>query len=306
VKKHSQRYCIIIKRIQQIFILIIIFNFLFIINQTVSSNPVENSIIYVSNSDFGNFSTIQEAIDATEPYDTIYVFNGTYSENIVIDKTINLIGENKTTTIIDGRSTGNVIKVNAEDVVIQEFTIQHSGLIFPNAGINLSSDYNVIQGNILMNNYYGMTLYDSSNNSIKGNTIRNNDHCGIYMSKSSNNTITNNTIQNHNFNGIGIYDSSDENNIENNSLNNNDFCGINIRISSNNNIKNNNISDNNIGIHIPQSRNTVENNILLNNRVDLEKELIPSGTELYLIILIVVIISIFGIVFYIRFRKKPQ
>jgi len=304
MKKRSHSYFIGIKCFKQILILIIIFNFLFSINQTLSSESVENSIIFVSDLGLGNFTTIQEAIDAAESGDTIYVFNGTYFENVVIDKSIDLIGENKTNTIINGRGAGNVIKINAENVIIQGFSIQHSGLIFPNAGINLSSNNNVIEDNILMNNFYGMTLYVSSENTIRRNIIKNNDHCGIYMSKSSNNTITNNTIQYHNYNGIGIYDSSDSNTIQKNSLNNNDFCGINIRISSNNNIKNNNISDNNIGVHIPQSKNTVEDNILSNNRIDIDKEILPSGLESYLIIAIVVIIVLIGFIFYVKMRKK--
>ena len=267
-------------------IFMILFSFSIIINQIGSCLSIEESILYVSSSGGENFSTIQDGIDTAHSGDTIFVYNGTYSENIVIDKKVTLLGENRNTTIIDGRESGNAIKINADHVTIQGFTIRHSGLIFPNAGINCSSDYNIIAENLLINNFYGITLYHSLNNTITENTLQNNDHCGIYLSRSSHNTIIDNTIQYHPYNGIGIYDSSDNNTIRSNNLTNNDYCGINIRISSNNTIVKNTITDNNIGIHVPSTENIISGNVFSNNKnnVEQEQELITSGFEILLVI----------------------
>jgi parallel beta-helix repeat protein len=264
------------------------------------SEENNGTTIYVSISGTGNYTTIQEGIYAASSGDTIYVYNGTYYENIVIDKLIFLLGENKNTTIIDGRVAGNTIKVNADNVVIKDFTIQHSGLIYPNSGINLSSNFNIIEGNLITDNFYGMTLYFSSENIIKGNTIQNDDHCGIYLSRSSNNTIVNNTIKNHQYNGIGIYYNSDNNLILGNNFNNNGFCGVNIRISSLNNVIENNFSDNNIGIHLPL-KNIEDKNYFTNNNIDVERELIISGNEFLLIFGLVIILGIIGFIIY---RKR--
>ncbi len=52
--------------------------------------------LYVGGTGAGNYSTIQSAIDAASSGDTVFVYNGIYYENVVLNKDdINLIGENK-------------------------------------------------------------------------------------------------------------------------------------------------------------------------------------------------------------------
>ena len=63
------------------------------------------------------FNTIQTAIDYIEakPDDdwTVHVYPGTYYENIKINRTLRLRGEDKNTTIIDGNKGGYVIDISA-------------------------------------------------------------------------------------------------------------------------------------------------------------------------------------------------
>ena len=292
--------------IRKILFLAIIVSFFIGFSQIGYSEEIEYSIIYISHSGTGNYTIIQDGIDAADSGDTIFVYNGTYFENVVIDKKIILIGENKSNTIIDGRVAGNVIKVNIDDVTIKNFTIQHSGLVYPNSGINLSSDNNIVENNLITDNFYGMTLYFSSGNIIRKNTIQNDDHCGIYISSSKNNFILNNTIQNNNYNGVGVYYSSDDNVIEGNFFFNNGYCGVNIRVSSENYVINNTFSDNNIGIHLPNSPNNASDNSFSNNNIDIEREIILSEPESLLIIGLVVIIVIIGVFLYINTRKKKN
>ncbi|KYK32944.1 MAG: hypothetical protein AYK22_06780 [Thermoplasmatales archaeon SG8-52-3] len=291
---------------KKILFLIIIFCFFNSLNSVSVSKENEGSMIYISNTEIGNYTTIQEGIDAANSGDTIYVYNGSYYENIVIDKSIFLIGENINSTIIDGRVAGNTVKVNANHVTIKGFTIQHSGLIYPNSGINLSSNYNIVEGNLITDNFYGITLYFSSGNIIRGNTIQKDDHCGIYLSSSSNNTIVNNSIKDNTYNGIGAYYSSDSNFIRGNNFKNNGFCGVNIRISKENNIFDNDFSDNNIAIHLPP-KNIENNNDFSNNNVDIEREITLSGNEPYLFVGLIIVGIIVGFIIYIRrtkFTKK--
>jgi parallel beta-helix repeat protein len=119
------------------------------------------------------------------------------------------------------------------------------------------------------------------------------------MSGSSFNFLLNNTVSNHTYNGFGIYDSSNNNVIKNNILTKNRYCGINLRISSDNIIIDNNISNNNIGIHIPNTENTIKDNVFSNNNKRLDKELKIPGLEFIGIIIAVVIFY-----FYHKFTKK--
>ncbi|MCD6240404.1 hypothetical protein J7K27_02620 [Candidatus Bathyarchaeota archaeon] len=57
-----------------------------------------------------DYPTIQEAINAANMGDTIYVRSGVYYEKLILNKTVNLIGENKETTVIDANYGGTVIK----------------------------------------------------------------------------------------------------------------------------------------------------------------------------------------------------
>jgi len=67
--------------------------------------------LYVGGSGPGNYTRIQDAINASSDVDFIFVYNGTYYENVWINKVIMLIGQNKYGTIIDGGGVGNVVNI---------------------------------------------------------------------------------------------------------------------------------------------------------------------------------------------------
>lgn len=48
------------------------------------------------------YRTIQEAVTIANAGDIIFVFTGTYNENLVITKDLTITGENKDTTFLDG------------------------------------------------------------------------------------------------------------------------------------------------------------------------------------------------------------
>ena len=217
----------------------------------------------------GNRGYIQDLIDNASDGDTIYIPSGIYYENIIINKSISLVGEDKNITIIDGG--GNyppVVYISADWVNISGFTIQN-GTNGPTPGIVIGySCYNNITGNILRNNDFGIELGNSSSNIIKGNTCSNN-LCGIVLiEKTNNNTITDNNISN-NYGGIefnGHFGSCNDNIIKGNNISSNYECGIYSYYSNENNITGNNISNNFNGIKVYESNsNIITNNNIIGN-----------------------------------------
>jgi len=233
-----------------------------------NKSTTDRSILYVGGSGPGNYTTIQEAIDDASDGDTVYVYNDSfpYYENIVIDKSISLIGEDRNTTIIDRNSSGDVVHISADWVNLTGFTIRNSGSDWYDAGINVISKFNTIFGNNISNNYPGILLHSSSsNNSIFENIILNN-HVGIDSGSSYYNYISANNITSSNW--LGIYlRSSSTNSIIGNTISDNDFGIFSLHDGNNNIISGNTISNKKDGIHLEDSSNNTitGNNITSNN-----------------------------------------
>jgi len=96
----------------------------------VSTVSFDGNTLYVGGSGPNNYTTIQSAINNASDGDTVFVYDDSspYYEHITINTRINLIGEDKNTTIIDGGFLGGVIvKINIAGVYLSGFTIQNSG-----------------------------------------------------------------------------------------------------------------------------------------------------------------------------------
>ena len=234
----------------------------------------EDSVIYVDDDNTDGpwdgtiehpYQYIQDAIDNASNCDTVFVFNGTYDEYVNLNKTINLIGEDRNNTIIDEH-----VKIASDWVNITGFTIQNSswGL----TGIAVWSNYNSIIQNTIMNNGDGIWLDDwlggASNNIISGNTITDNLRCGIKLTGSSNN-ILGNTITDNWFAGIdiGFGSYSYNNNISGNTIIDNEY-GINLWGDDDTSIYRNIICNNNeVGIYLRWSDFTIiRRNTIMNNK----------------------------------------
>jgi len=216
-----------------------------------------------------DFHTIQEAINAPETLDghTIFAEKGTYLENVVVNKTICLIGEDKGTTCIDGMQKGHVINVATNGVTITGFTITNSSLASSDSGIYLYEidGCNITQNNIISNNI-GVYLEWASSNNISRNNITENSWCGIYLSYSSNNNVISlNNLEANNWYGIGLLWFSDINDINGNNITKN-YYGIGLGDgSSYNAISRNNIANNSIGIGLRDNSN---NNTIFGNNIE--------------------------------------
>ena len=75
------------------------------------------------------FKKIHDAIDFSSDGDTIFVRKGVYNENLIIHKSIRLIGEDKYTTIIDAmKKPRHIVVVEAPNVEIRGLTVQNSSI----------------------------------------------------------------------------------------------------------------------------------------------------------------------------------
>ena len=232
-----------------------------------------------------DYPTIQEAINAASNGDTIFVHNGIYYENVVVNKTVSIAGQDKRFTIVDGNEPSVGFRIISDHVSITGFTIRDAFF-----GISLENnvEYCYIFGNNIRNNYHGIDFYDSChNNIILENNITNSQVRGISIELCNNVTISGNNIEN-NGSGIGIVlqYSCHNNTISENNITDNDMGifvdGYNVTISGNN-IKNsseycirlrdcvdntvsaNNIKNSLIGIALDGFRNTISGNNITDN-----------------------------------------
>jgi parallel beta-helix repeat protein len=151
-----------------------------------------------------DYPTIQGAINAASNGDTIFVRSGTYFENVVVDKTISLIGENNSVVEISSDHTAIALNITANNVNVSGFTIVN--------GLNAAIELWYVQGcriedNILTGNGNGICSYCSSNNILSNNTASDNEHYGIVLQNDWSETLVNNTCLN-NFYGIQLLGSS--------------------------------------------------------------------------------------------------
>lgn len=101
-----------------------------------------STLIVNETGDNGAYTIIQDAIDDASHGDTVFVYNGTYNENVIVNKTINLTGEDRNSTIIHGDGNGDVINVTADWVNISGFTITGVGIGPDDEGIELNEAEN--------------------------------------------------------------------------------------------------------------------------------------------------------------------
>jgi parallel beta-helix repeat protein len=250
---------------------------------------VKGVTIYVGGINPGNFSTIQEGIDAANPGDTVYVYSGLYVENVIVNKTISLVGEDRDTTIINSSVAGNTITITSDWVNITALTITGGGTGWEIGGlfavlvencsvynVNCSFNYgngiylyaknSTIKNSIFSNNNKGMIVSGFWNN-ISSNEVFSNNEEGIYLCHGKWNDVYDNNCTENMF-GIfveALGDESGYNNITGNDAFSNSYSGIGLVYSDDNRVIGNNCSNNQwygIFAHIAHNHDIIGNTII--------------------------------------------
>jgi parallel beta-helix repeat protein len=226
-------------------------------------DPASTGPVAVVIPGLGTYSSLQDAIDNANPGDQVIVVSGKcIHERITVDKPLTITGEKNLYApcpVIDGRCGGNIITIEADGVIIENLVIENynvgdlpfsCGPLY--AGILVNSSNNIIRNNIIrrcpkgvyltgggsgnqvydnkitcnIQNYTGIMLAGSSNNSIYSNEIKREPSLGNYMfplgdgmslTQSSGNTIVSNTFDNHAY-GIILVLNSNNNIIHHNNF----------------------------------------------------------------------------------------
>ena len=266
-----------------------------VLNETSNSPITKGTTLYVGGTGEGNYTMIQDAINDAYDGDTVFVYDegSPYYENLKVTKSINLIGEDKNTTVVDGHQYSDVIFVShsANGVTIKGFTIQNGGDDkWGDAGIDLRSNLNIIKSNIItLNDKHGIYFISSNHNIIISNTFSDNlygiygesdytiiqenyvTNCyrGISLKSSLHWTIINNTIINNDNAGIYLFGgkgcSCHNITIIGNIISNNEI-GIQSNEPGINTIIRNDIRNNQLGVGMYDSGSIKENNFIGNTR----------------------------------------
>ena len=216
------------------------------------------------------FQYIQEGINASMDGDTVFVHEGTYTEHLIVDTSIKLIGENKEKThIIDDFSLSSAtIVINKNDVTLTNFSIIGEAV---SSGININSDYSKVSDNIIRSSN-GIGIY-GRNNFILRNWIEADSFWGIELKgASSGNEISNNSIKAEDASsGIYLIQNCRNNQILGNTISSTD-SGIRLFMSNKNTIANNEMSQG--GLRLQYSHD----NVVYNNTVN-EKSIVYLDNE---------------------------
>jgi parallel beta-helix repeat protein len=155
--------------------------------------------ITVDGSGNGNYTTIQDAVNAANDSDTIIVYPGVYHENIDVNKSVIIISQSgnlNDTKVQAATPADHVFNVTRNNVTISGFNITNAAGT-SKAGIFLDGvQQSTISDNKFSGNYYNIFLKDSRNNELTGNIVSNSSSSGIQLVDSSSNIIYDNYFNN--------------------------------------------------------------------------------------------------------------
>lgn len=230
-------------------------------------------------------NAIQEAINGASAGDSIYVGSGTYSESVLVNRSVNIYGRDtgSGTPVIDAGGSDGFLLQDADNILLDGFIINNA-----DTGVRIHSYNDTVSNctiidavsdgvkleaglsNIIENNMTGcgiaginITGPDSKDNSLRYNDIYDSIN-GISVSGSYNNYFNGNNISGST---VGILlDRSNSSHFYYNSILNSTGYGIRILNSNNNEFDNNQAKSNGIGygIYIYAS----ENNTFLENNAN--------------------------------------
>jgi parallel beta-helix repeat protein len=213
----------------------------------------------------GQYTTIQQAVNAAKSGDTISVAPGTYTENVVVDKPLTITAASERPTVHAADASKDVFLLTSPGVHINSLTITGG-----ESGVKLQNTSKCVVTNVFAHdNVRGVYLSYSTENEISNNNLANTGY-GVYGDYASLNTISSNVATGERGGSTALGDGiflnyGDSNTIAQNNLSANHVFGISLYTSTRNIISNNTMSDNdNVGVRLGPGSN---NNTLTFNTI---------------------------------------
>ncbi|WP_062400679.1 right-handed parallel beta-helix repeat-containing protein [Methanogenium cariaci] len=171
--------------------------------------PPEPKIITVDAGGAGDFTLIQEAIIAANPGDTVMVREGTYTENVRVDKRLSLLSE-KGATVAAADSGRSAIEVTVGNVTIDGFTVT-GATSTGSAGLLVNSVQHCIVSNITSTrNYNGLVLEAAGGDSVLRDCAADtNSLNGILVNNTRDSLVDGCLASGNSLNGIKLYGAED-------------------------------------------------------------------------------------------------
>ena len=149
------------------------------------------------------YRKIQYGIDNATAGDTVRVLAGTYNENVIFNKTLSVIGDGQSDTIIDGGGSGYGVSITNDSSNLSGFRVQNCGAGYWDAGVRIGAENCSVSGIYSVENNHGISAMTTTGGYIENNTCINNTRDGIYLYNSNEFKVTNNSCTENRY-GISL------------------------------------------------------------------------------------------------------
>ena len=150
----------------------------------------------------GEFVTIQEALNAAAPGDTVLVAPGDYTENVTLHCTVTLQGAGPGQTILRGQ----VRFFSKDGCTVTGFTVTAEGAsgYSPDVGISVDGELFEVVDNVVEGFGSGIGVEATVEGELSRNLLRNNG-TGIEVNEAAVVLMQNNVVTNNSKSGIVLY-----------------------------------------------------------------------------------------------------
>jgi len=209
------------------------------------------------------FDKIQEGVNAAGLEDIIFAYNGTYYENVTIDKPLNLIGQNPENTLIEGvYRTEFLVNITVSNVAVEGFTIRNGH----HAIHALSPQFEyldniIIKNNVITENNLAVIICLIPRNCLIENNVIVNNRAGVFLwglpdKLGFENTVRYNVVKRQEWDGISMMSCSGTE-VVGNTLSFNCDSGLDLSHSDNTVVYHNNFIDNVNQVYLHESSDTI-------------------------------------------------